>query len=79
MFLGPRDSSHQVDFAEKILYVFLVTQIAPTTVPKMIGILLTKIPIIWGAVWGAIQGIKKTKMIFSARSTWWEGSRGPKT
>ena len=79
LVFGPQDPSHQVDLAEKIIFVFLIPRIAPKTAPKMTGILVSKIPIILGADLGAIRGIKKTEMIFSARSTWWEGSRGPKT
>ena len=44
LVFGPRDPSHQVDLAEKIISVFLIPQIAPQTAPKPAGIILNQHP-----------------------------------
>ena len=56
MVFGPQDPSHQVDLAEKIIFVFLIPLIAPQTAPKMIGMLLTQHPDHFGDGFGGDSG-----------------------
>ena len=61
LVFGPKDPSHMVDLAENIIFVCLIIRFFPQAAPKMIGMLVSSIPIILGGGFKAISLNKKRK------------------